>query len=1328
MNPPNGPTHGGHKRPPLARAAALAAAVILATTPSAPATLVGHWIGGAPNLSETSGYRIAGTHDGVAVGGNAGALAFSTDVPAGCSGQSLDLSVGNVGVSVAKSASGDSGYVNTYDDGINSQFTVAFWAKGFPGTWGPWVCKRGEDSIGWQLRRMGNDPVSGFTLRGVDNPDGTGSAINVNDSPAIWHHFAGVWNQSTGTRVLYVDGVLSHVVNNNTAQVMTPATGKHLTIGAREQGGTGYESYFSGKLFDVRIYNAPLSQTEVLQLLPPTTPSGLAATPGNAKVGLLWAPKPGATGYVVWTKNMTTNVEQTNATTDAFFSKTGLDNGTLYAFKVQATNGMGSSAYSAEVSTTPALGSAKDILTFNFTGQGPATLVGTNIVKDVPLGTDVSSLAVTYTISPFATEDAANPSGASRNFASPRTYTITAEDGSTKSYTVTVVMHAPVTYDFTDSLQGWTQIWPIPASGRLWDGNQLGSGHDNDDNFTRFGRSPEFYINNLGDLTAWLDGGQSPLATPSAAPSAIPATAINGGGFGGVALRDVATDTYIMSRRHSGYGNWQQVTFTAADLAPYAHNGKKYTLDYIDDNMGGWGWTYMDNVSIPGTLAPAATFTGFSLLGRPCGLATDITLAVPFGTDPAALAPVFTLSAGATCDKVSGSSHNFSSPVTYTVTSSDLLLTTVYTVTAVVQADPAAALVGHWVSGEPNLTDSSGFTVAGTHDGMAAGPNAGALAFSADDVPSTFGGSSLDLRAGNVGVLIASTSNTSDGYVSTYDAPLSNQFTIAFWAKGFPDTWGPWVSKKGENGAGWQIRRHSGDSNACFTLRGLSNDDGTSTGTNINDLSPTWHHFAGVWDQSTGTRTLYVDGVISSVEHNVIGQTMSLAADRSLILGARQQNADTNYDGYFSGLLYDVRIYQQALFSNQVQSVMTTATPAQAPEAKIRAFGVPGFQAVIANSNISLSLPLGTNVTALAPTFTLTAGATCNPVSGTALDFNTPQTYTVTSSDPLISTVYTVTVTAGNNFNDGTLQGWHNRVWDASAGAWVDLAPNVIAMPSTINGGAIQPPSGDDYLFKITDGIVQPNGGQNDNHLNTVWLRSPLFILNATGDLTVQMAKGMAHGPAPTDEASVPYAANPDTGWKGVALRRASDGVFVLTKPRTSEGDAMVTVTFTVDELAPYVGEICSVELINSSRGGWGWLTMDNASIPGSAAAADPFTAWMDAHYPGLSDKTPGGDPDHDGMSNFEEFAFGLNPASGASSNPITASLDKDSHKFSYTRLAASGLSYTVWTSTDLQTWDGPAAVTENVGAADGNGVATVEVTLTSPPVGTTLFVRVQAQ
>ena len=217
------------------------------------------------------------------------------------------------------------------------------------------------------------------------------------------------------------------------------------------------------------------------------------------------------------------------------------------------------------------------------------------------------------------------------------------------------------------------------------------------------------------------------------------------------------------------------------------------------------------------------------------------------------------------------------------------------------------------------------------------------------------------------------------------------------------------------------------------------------------------------------------------------------------------------------------------------------------------------------------------------------------------------------------------------DFNDTTLQGWNNRVWDlsenAGAGGWVDLAPGTWTMDPAINGGVIQPPSGNNNLFGIRTGSTQvdPVGGSTDWHLNTLWLRSPQFYLDGTGDLTAQMARGRANTTAPVDDLSVPYAAINGGGWKGVALRDITTGVFVLAKPRTNTGDGMVTVTFTAAELAPYVGGGFTLDLINSDYGSWGWLSMDNVSIPGvtsksliSAASTDwnTISTWDPAFVP----------------------------------------------------------------------------------------------------------------
>lgn len=54
---------------------------------------------------------------------------------------------------------------------------------------------------------------------------------------------------------------------------------------------------------------------------------------------------------------------------------------------------------------------------------------------------------------------------------------------------------------------------------------------------------------------------------------------------------------------------------------------------------------------------------------------------------------------------------------------------------------------------------------------------------------------------------------------------------------------------------------------------------------------------------------------------------------------------------------------------------------------------------IINNNSVTLFVGPGTDVSALAPEFTLTPGATISPLSGTVHDFNLPQKYTVTAAD-----------------------------------------------------------------------------------------------------------------------------------------------------------------------------------------------------------------------------------------------------------------------------------------------------------------------------------------
>jgi len=106
------------------------------------------------------------------------------------------------------------------------------------------------------------------------------------------------------------------------------------------------------------------------------------------------------------------------------------------------------------------------------------------------------------------------------------------------------------------------------------------------------------------------------------------------------------------------------------------------------------------------------------------------------------------------------------------------------------------------------------------------------------------------------------------------------------------------------------------------------------------------------------------------------------------------------------------------------------------------------------------------------------------------------------------------------------------------------------------------------------------------------------------------------------------------------------------------------------------------------------------------------------------------GDDDSDGLTNREEYAFGLDPTGGSSVNAIAVPLDKSTGTFSYTRRTQSltGLTYSVWYSNDLSTWAKDTGAVEGTPVVTGQ-VETVPVTLSSALMtNPKLFIQVRAE
>jgi fibronectin type 3 domain-containing protein len=132
--------------------------------------------------------------------------------------------------------------------------------------------------------------------------------------------------------------------------VATPATTS--AIDAQVTNGTTY--FYAVTARNAGGESALSAALSVVPLAPPPAPSGLAATPGNGRVSLVWTAPPRAAAYTVRRATAADGPFEPAGTTLATeFNDTTVTNGTIYHYVVSAQNDGGESAPSAVVTAAP---------------------------------------------------------------------------------------------------------------------------------------------------------------------------------------------------------------------------------------------------------------------------------------------------------------------------------------------------------------------------------------------------------------------------------------------------------------------------------------------------------------------------------------------------------------------------------------------------------------------------------------------------------------------------------------------------------------------------------------------------------------------------------------------------------------------------------------------------------------------------------------------------------------------------------------------------------------------------------------------------------------
>jgi len=286
-----------------------------------------------------------------------------------------------------------------------------------------------------------------------------------------------------------------------------------------------------------------------------------------------------------------------------------------------------------------------------------------------------------------------------------------------------------------------------------------------------------------------------------------------------------------------------------------------------------------------------------------------------------------------------------------------------------------------------------------------------------------------------------------------------------------------------------------------------------------------------------------------------------------------------------------------------------------------------------------------------------------------------------------------------NNVFAGVLDNANTpQLWKSGTGTWTLTGVNTYTGATTINGGTLV--LGSTGSIDASASLAIAAGGELDTTAKSSHTLPAAVTIGLDGDTDTRGLIDAAGQALDIDAAAVTF-------------------------------NVTGTLSAPVYVIANY-GSLSGTPAFASATAPSGY-TLDYAYNGGTQIAlvqsGSDYDDWMDL-YPSITgdDRLPGADPDGDGLTNEEEYAFGLAPDSGSSVNAILVPLDKGTGTFTYQRRSSTGLTYTIWTSDDLGTWTEDTTAGQVAGTPDVNNVETVTVTLTGAPLtATRLFVRVQA-